>query len=87
MDGKGRSKQAQPDPAGRPGPGWLPARVRREADELVLDWVASGDFDRLLVNTVSSTYPAHEQERFVEHLRGLVGQWVREQGRQPLWAA
>ena len=49
-------------------------------DELVLDWVASADFDRLLVETVRSTYPPHEHERFVAHLRGLVGQWVREQG-------
>ena len=45
----------------------------------MLDWVASADFDRLLVETVRSTYPAHEQERFVAHFRGLVGQWVREQ--------
>ena len=49
-------------------------------DELVLDWVASTDFDSLLVDTVRSTYPAHEHERFAAHLRGLVGQWVREQG-------
>ncbi|MBV8998753.1 MAG: hypothetical protein JO304_06820 [Solirubrobacterales bacterium] len=55
-------------------------------DELVLDWVDSDDFDRLLLRTVRSTYPAHEQERFVAHLRGLVGQWVREQGREPAWA-
>jgi len=48
-------------------------------DELVLDWVDSSDFDRLLVDTVRATYPAHEQERFVAHLRGLIGQWVREQ--------
>jgi hypothetical protein len=46
--------------------------------ELVLDWIASADFDRLLVNTVRSTYPAHEHERFIAHFRGLVGQWVRE---------
>jgi hypothetical protein len=56
-------------------------------DELVLDWVGSADFDRLLVQTVRSTYPRHEQEQFAEHFRGLVGQWVREQGRQPAWAA
>ena len=49
-------------------------------DELVLDWVDSDEFDRLLVETVRATYPAHEQERFVAHLRGLIGQWVREQG-------
>jgi hypothetical protein len=28
---------------------------------------------------VRSTYPPHEQERFLAHFRGLVGQWVREQ--------
>jgi len=49
-------------------------------DEVVLDWVASADFDRLLVDTVRATYPRHEHERFVGHVRGLVGQWVREQG-------
>jgi hypothetical protein len=56
-------------------------------DELVLDWVGSLEFDRLLLDTVRSTYPPHEHERFVEHLRGLVGQWVREQGAQPAWSA
>jgi hypothetical protein len=48
-------------------------------DELVFDWVDSADFDRLLVATVRATYPAHEQDRFLAHFRGLVGQWVREQ--------
>jgi len=48
-------------------------------DELVHDWVDSADFDRLLLDTVRTTYPAHEQERFAAHLRGLVGQWVGEQ--------
>src|SRR5919198_862584 len=47
-------------------------------DELVYDWVASPDFDALLVETVRTTYPAHEQERFLAHFRGLVGQWVSE---------
>ncbi len=55
-------------------------------DELVLDWVGSSDFDRLLLDTVKATYPPQEQERFVAHLRGLVGQWVSEQGRQAAWA-
>ena len=27
-------------------------------DELVLEWISSADFDRLLVDTVRSTYPA-----------------------------
>jgi hypothetical protein len=47
-------------------------------DELVLNWVASPDFDALLVRTVTATYPRHEHEGFVAHFRGLVGQWVRE---------
>jgi hypothetical protein len=54
-------------------------------DELVLDWVSSADFDGLLVNTVRSNYPAQEHERFIAHLRGLVGQWTREQGQDPAW--
>jgi D-ala D-ala ligase C-terminus len=52
-------------------------------DELVVDWFASPEFDDLLVETVQSTYPPHEHEQFVAHLRGLVGQWVREQGGTP----
>jgi hypothetical protein len=50
-------------------------------DELVHDWIASDEFDGLLVDTVRSTYPAHEHERFTAHFRGLVGHWVREQAR------
>jgi hypothetical protein len=53
-------------------------------DELVLEWVASAEFDRLLVGTVRATYPEHEHERFVAHLRGLTGLWTREQGREPV---
>ena len=45
----------------------------------MLEWVGSPDFDALLVDTVRATYPAHEQERFLAHFRGLVGQWVSEQ--------
>jgi hypothetical protein len=56
-------------------------------DEIVLDWIASPELDRLLVDTVRSLYPAHEHERFLAHFRGLVGQWVREQGREPTSAA
>jgi hypothetical protein len=54
-------------------------------DELVLDWITSADFDRLLIDTVRSTYPAHEHERFLGHFRGLVGQWVRERGATASW--
>jgi hypothetical protein len=48
-------------------------------DEIVLDWVAGPDFDRLLVDTVRSTYPAHEHDTFIAHLRGLLGLWARDE--------
>ena len=48
-------------------------------DEIVLDWVAGPDFDRLLVQTVQSVYPGHEQEKFTAHLRGLLDLWVRDE--------
>ena len=56
-------------------------------DELVLDWIASPEFDALLIRTVRETYPPHEHEAFAAHFRGLVGQWVREHGREPASAA
>ena len=53
-------------------------------DEMVHDWVDSAEFDRLLEDTVRSTYPAHEHERFLAHFRGLVALLVKErQGLHP----
>jgi len=48
-------------------------------DEQVHDWIASPEFDRLLVDTVRATYPAHEQERFLAHFRGLLTLWLNDQ--------
>ena len=45
----------------------------------VLEWVTSDEFDRILRDTVAATYPAHEQEQFLAHFRGLVGLWVSDQ--------
>lgn len=39
------------------------------------EWFTGDEFDRLLVATVRSTFPAHEHERFVAHYRGLIGAW------------
>jgi hypothetical protein len=52
-------------------------------DELVLDWISSQDFDAMLVDTVRSLYPEHEQEQFIAHFRGLIALWVRERGGEP----
>jgi hypothetical protein len=57
---------------------WASRQAR--LDEIVLDWVAGPDFDRLLVQTVRSVYPEHEQDQFIAHLRGLTGLWVRDNG-------
>ena len=54
-------------------------RRLRHLDEVVLDWVAGPDFDRLLVETVRSGHPAHEHGQFIGHFRGLIGLWVRDE--------
>jgi hypothetical protein len=48
-------------------------------DELVLEQLAGDEFDRLLVDTVRSTFPPHEHDAMVDRYRGLVGAWVRDQ--------
>jgi hypothetical protein len=48
-------------------------------DEALLEWVEGPDFDRLLVDTVRSTFPPHEHDHFVEHYRGLLASWARDQ--------
>jgi hypothetical protein len=48
-------------------------------DQLVLDWVSGPDFDKLLVDTVRSVYPAHEHDQFIAHLRGLLSLWVTDE--------
>jgi hypothetical protein len=48
-------------------------------DEIVLDWVAGPDFDRLLVDTVRAGYPAHEHDQFIAHVRGLLELWVQDE--------
>ena len=50
-----------------------------DIDQQVLDWTTGPAFDRLLIDTVTSTYPAHEHERFIAHIRGLVALWVRDE--------
>ena len=50
-----------------------------DIDQRVLDWVLGPQFDQLIVDTVTATYPEHEHERFVAHLRGLTGLWVTDE--------
>jgi hypothetical protein len=48
-------------------------------DQQVLDWVTGPAFDSLLIDTVRSTYPAHEHDRFIAHFRGLTSLWTRDE--------
>jgi hypothetical protein len=59
------------------------ARSLSHLDEVVTTWVEGRDFDRLLVETVQSTFPTHEHEQFVEHYRGLLAAWARDQRANP----
>ena len=58
------------------------ATALRHVDEVVLDWVDSPQFDELLIDTVRSVYPEHEQDQFVAHLRGLTGMWVSDESNR-----
>jgi hypothetical protein len=48
-------------------------------DEQVLEWVSGPGFDRMLRDTVESTYSPHEQEKFYAHFRGLLDLWIKDQ--------
>jgi len=54
------------------------ARHLAHLDEIAHDWFTSTEFDDLLVRTVVQTFPAHEQEHFVAHYRGLLAAWARD---------
>ncbi len=47
-------------------------------DEQVHEWVQGPEFDRLLRDTVESTYPTHEHDQFMAHFRGLLGMWAED---------
>ena len=52
-------------------------------DEIVLDWVASPDFDPLLVETVRRPTRRTSRSGSSAHFRGLIGLWVTdERGRR-----
>ncbi|MFG1606659.1 RimK family alpha-L-glutamate ligase [Actinoplanes sp. NPDC049265] len=54
------------------------ARHLSHVDEMVHDWVSSPEFRTLLDQTVRSTYPEHEQQRFLAHFGGLMDAWLRD---------
>jgi hypothetical protein len=55
------------------------AKELSRLDEIALEYFGSAEFDSLLVNVVTATFPAHEHEAMVARHRGLVGAWVSDQ--------
>jgi hypothetical protein len=45
-------------------------------EDALTEYVSGPEFDGMLVDTVRSTFPAHEHEQFVAHYRGIMGAWV-----------
>jgi hypothetical protein len=52
-----------------------------DLDDAAREWFTGREFDGLIVDTVCSTFPRNEHERFVEHYRGLMSSWGRDGGR------
>jgi hypothetical protein len=53
-----------------------------DIDTIVLEYIDSPDFDRVLVETVTTTFPPHEHDQFIAHFRGLLGAWVTDERRR-----
>jgi hypothetical protein len=49
------------------------------ADECMVEYVESAEFDELLVATIRRAFPPHEHEQFVAHYRGLLAAWAADQ--------
>ncbi|MCA1824133.1 MAG: RimK family alpha-L-glutamate ligase [Mycobacteriales bacterium] len=52
-------------------------------DEVMVDYIASDEFDQLLIDTVRNTFPPHEHDHFIAHYRGLLGAWAKDQAQAP----
>jgi hypothetical protein len=53
-----------------------------DIDEIVLEYIESPDFDGVLVETVTTTFPPHEHDEFIAHFRGLLGAWATDERRR-----
>jgi hypothetical protein len=45
-------------------------------DEVAHEWFTGDEFDRVLIETVRTTFPVHEHEQFIAHYRGLLQSWA-----------
>jgi hypothetical protein len=52
------------------------ATALKDLDEIMWQLVQTPEFDNIIVQTVQTTFPAHEQDHFIGHYRGLLRHWV-----------
>jgi hypothetical protein len=58
------------------------AKYLGDLDEAMWELVQSPEFDEILVQTVQTTFPAHEHDQFIAHYRGIMEHWVEaEKGK------
>jgi hypothetical protein len=50
-------------------------------DETMWQLAQSEEMDRILLQTVQSTFPSHEHDFFIAHYRGLLRHWVEAESR------
>jgi hypothetical protein len=50
-------------------------------EERAVEWFAGPEMDGVLVDTITSTFPAHEHEQMVAHYRGLLSAWAGDRER------
>jgi len=50
-----------------------------EVDDAMLEFVESPELDDILVDTIRTTFPPHEHDHFIEHFRGLLAAWAKDQ--------
>jgi hypothetical protein len=51
----------------------------RHFDEIALDWFSGPELDQVIVDTVRGMFPPHEHEKFIEHFRGLLALWCKDE--------
>jgi len=49
----------------------------KDLDEIMWELAQTPEFDGILVQTVRSTFPEPEHDRFIAHFRGLIEHWVQ----------
>lgn len=60
---------------------WCDSRLPH-FDAAALEWFTSPHFDRILMDTVTSTFPPHEHDQFLSHYRGLLASWCADEARR-----